>query len=114
MAKSIEELKNVVNSQANTLRDLLDLNYCLKTQLDIIVGPQPSVDLTSLNGIRSGGNDSVLGPKRSTSAMSTGSMTGGGIYRSTTPQIGNSSTDLAISPVGGTAQSPLDWVNQVG
>ena len=71
-----------------------------------------TLDLTQLNGIRN--NDSVLGPKRSTSAMSTGSMTGGGMYRATTPQIGNSSTDLAISPVGGPAQSPLDWVNQVG
>jgi hypothetical protein len=115
MAKTMEELRNVVGSQSNTIRDLVELNYYLKAQLESLIttlGPQSSVDLTQLNGIRN--NDSVLGPKRSTSAMSTGSMTGGGMYRATTPQIGNSSTDLAISPVGGPAQSPLDWVNQVG
>ena len=47
------------------------------------------------------------------SAMSTGSMVSG-MYRAQTPRIENSGTDVAISPVGGPAQSPLDWVNQVG
>jgi hypothetical protein len=113
MAKSVEELRTVVNSQANTMRDLLELNYYLKSQLDAIVGPQSSVDLSQVNGIRNGGgSDSVLDPKRSTSAMSTGSMIGG-LYRATTPQIVTSNADLAISP-GPAQQSALDWVNQVG
>ena len=54
MAKSIEELRNVVNSQANTLRDLLDLNYYMKNQLESVLGPQPSVDLSQINIIRQG------------------------------------------------------------
>ena len=115
MSKHIDELRTVVNSQSNALRDLIDLNYYLKHQLETLLGPQSSIDLSQLNGgnSRDGGTDSALGPKRSVSAMSTGSMVSG-MYRAQTPRIENSGTDVAISPVGGPAQSPLDWVNQVG
>ena len=63
MSKHIDELRTVVNSRSNALRDLIDLNYYLKHQLETLLGPQ-SIDLSQLNGgnSRDGGTDSAWVP----------------------------------------------------